>query len=342
VRLLSALISGVLMPWMLFRLGRRVWPERERLALLTAGLGAIYAYFVLYGAMVQTEAFFIITVLWSLERALALLDAYDTGESLSRYLVIALGLGISLGLATLLRQSILPWAVVLFALLLWSGWKQKQLREAFMALLIAGLTLLAFILPFTVRNYLVYDDFLLLNSNAGYAMYSAQHPMHGISFQAFAAAPLPTDLEPMPQNEAEWDRALLARGVKFIAEEPGRYARLSLSRVVDYFMFWPSAETSGVNNLGRVLSFALFLPVMLYGLWLSRRDWRRYWLLYAFMLFYTLMHVLTWAMIRYRLPVDAVLLLFAALGIANLFMRVRTRQGMHAKAALLPKNPLSG
>jgi hypothetical protein len=174
---------------------------------------------------------------------------------------------------------------------------------------------------------------LLLNSNAGYAMYSAQHPMHGADFQAFAAAPLPTDLEPMPQNEAEWDRALLARGMAFIAEDPGRYAQLSLSRMADYFMFWPSAETSGINNAGRILSFALFLPVMLYGLWLSRLDWRRYWLLYAFMLFYSVMHILTWAMIRYRLPVDAVLLLFAALGAAALYTRATGQWGLSTPLA---------
>lgn len=40
-------------------------------------------------------------------------------------------------------------------------------------------------------------------------------------------------------------------------------------------------------------------------------------LLYLFIAFYTLLHVLTWAMVRYRLPVDAVLLPFAALGIAE-------------------------
>ena len=40
--------------------------------LLAAFLAAIYAYFILYGAMVQTEAFYICALLWSLERALAL------------------------------------------------------------------------------------------------------------------------------------------------------------------------------------------------------------------------------------------------------------------------------
>ena len=319
VRLVTAVISGILLPWMMFRLARRVWPGRDNLALLSAGLGGVYAYFVLFGAKVQTEAFFIILVLWSLERALALLDVFKEPETRrSAYVMIALGLGASLGLATLLRQSILPWAVVLFALLLLAGWQEKRLGKAFTSLLIAGVIILAFVLPFTLRNYRVYGDFLLLNSNAGYAMYLAQHPMHGTDFQAFDAAPLPSDMDPVPKNEAQWDRALLARGFEFITADPGRYALLSLSRAADYFMFWPARETPLVNNIGRVLSFAIFLPFMLYGLWFSFREWRRYWLLYAFVVFYSLMHILTWAMIRYRLPVDAVLILFAALAIGSL------------------------
>ena len=326
VRLLSAVICGILLPFMLYRLARRVRPGREQLALLTAALGAIYAYFVLYGAMVQTEAFFIIAVIWSLERSLALLDLYrDLNAKPANYFWTALTLGISLGLATLLRQSILPWAIVLFTLLLLAGWKQQQFRAAVTSLFVAGLILLVFIVPFTIRNYRVYGDFLLVNSNAGYAMYSAQHPMHGTSFRAFDAAPLPDDLDPQPQNEAQWDRALMARGFRFIQEEPGRYALLSLSRLVDYFMFWPASETSLINNIGRVLSFAIFLPFMLYGLWLSFPEWRRYWLLYAFIAFYSLMHILTWAMIRYRLPVDAVLLLFAALTLSDLYHRLPAR-----------------
>jgi hypothetical protein len=92
-------------------------------------------------------------------------------------------------------------------------------------------------------------------------------------------------------------------------------------------MFWPAAETSTVNNLGRVLSFGLFLPVMIFGLWLSAHEWRRYWFLYVFLIFYSVLHLLTWAMIRYRLPVDAVLLLFAALGLADLVQRLRLLRG---------------
>ena len=125
------------------------------------------------------------------------------------------------------------------------------------------------------------------------------------------------DLAGANLNQANLSRATLT-GIQFIVDEPGRYLLLSLSRVADYFEAWPTRDSSLLFNLGRLLSFTLFLPFMVYGLWLSRADWRRYTMLYLFIGFYSILHIMTWAMTRYRLPVDAVLLLFAALGIAAL------------------------
>jgi len=50
---------------------------------------------------------------------------------------------------------------------------------------------------------------------------------------------------------------------------------------------------------------------------------------------YSVMHIMTWAMVRYRLPVDATLLPLAALGAEDVCARVRlmlARRGMlHVK-----------
>jgi hypothetical protein len=350
VKLIQALAAGVLLPWLTYRLAHRIFPrspgqERqlggEVLPLLAALLAAIYLYFVLYAAMVQTEALFIIAVVWSIERAMVLgeirrrraaqndKDAAQSNMGKDVW-VAALGLGLGLGIATLLRQSILPWVVVQFAWLIWIN------VLTLMPLALSGLVMLACILPFTLRNYRVYGNFLLLNSNAGYAMYSAQHPMHGVSFREFEAAPLPQDLAGKGLNEAQWDRELMRRGIGFALAEPGRYLRLSLSRIPDYFEFWPTRDTSLLNNIGRVGSFGVFLPFMLYGIGLAVRQARagpprQGWLevlasslglALLFMAFYSLLHILTWAMPRYRLPVDAVALPFAALGILDFIGRV--------------------
>ena len=179
--------------------------------------------------------------------------------------------------------------------------------------------------------------FLLLNANPGYAMYSAQHPLHGTSFQEFTAVPVPEELRGL--NEAQLDRQLLRRGIGFVLAEPGRYLLLSLSRVGDYFEFWPTPGTTLLHNLGRTGSFGLFLPFMVGGLWLalraagldrSRASWLRFSstplaLALLFMALYSLLHVLTWAMPRYRLPVDAVALPFAALALLALARRVSRR-----------------
>jgi hypothetical protein len=321
-RLVGAVLSGLLLPWLVYRLASRLFRDQRPVALVAAGYAALYAYFVLYGATLMTESFYIAALLWTLERSMALAERPA--------LVGGAVLGLGLGIATLLRQSILPWAAVLVLWLLWTGWRAGQLRRMVTGLLAAAAALILLILPFTIRNYRAYGGFLLLNSNTGYAMYSAQHPMHGASFQEFAAAPIPEELRGL--DEAQLDRELLRRGIGFVLAEPGRYLRLSLSRVRDYFEFWPTPDTSLIHNLGRTGSFGLFLPFMGGGVWLALRGagldrGRDSWLRFSttplalallFIAFYSLLHILTWAMPRYRLPVDAVALPFAALALVEL------------------------
>lgn len=379
-RLVEAVLGGILLPAMAFLLARRFFGDwgprapgeavvstpgaahrgrisrRDRLALLTAGSFAVYAYFVLYSATLMTETFFVVGLLWSFERALALRQQMCQAPARiqpSR----ALTLGLSLGLTTLLRQSVLPWVLVLYAWLFWVGLRSGQGRNAIRALALSLVPIALCVLPFTVRNYQTYDSFLLLNSNAGYAMYSAQHPMHGTQFQAFAAAPLPDMMGHF--NEAQLDRELMRLGIGFVVADPGRYLLLSLSRVGAYFDFWPGGATSLLNALGRTVSFTLLLPFMVYGLWIALRQIRAeapeqpggsdgvtvllpapgkqgatlrrspdastssLALLVLFVVVYSAMHVLTWAMPRYRLPVDAVMLMFVALAVDVLIGRSR-------------------
>ncbi len=323
-RLMGAVLGGIGLPLQVYRLTQHLFPKQKQLALLAAGCAAGYAYFVLYAAMLMTETFYLICVLWTLNMALELREQPSVAHGAA--------FGIGLGLTTLLRQSILPWLVPLFGWLLWTAWRAGYFKRMLGILAVAAFGLILLIVPFTIRNYLVYNDFLLLNSNAGYAMYSAQHPFHGTSFQEFTAAPIPAELLTAGLNEAQLDHALMRRGINFILAEPGRYLLLSLSRVPDYFEFWPTSDSSLLYNLGRTMSFGIFLPFMLHGLWIAIRQggglrsltaWERFSvtplaLVLIFMVFYSLLHICTWAMPRYRLPVDAVALPFAALSLKKL------------------------
>jgi hypothetical protein len=353
-RLLQAVAVGVLHTWLAWRVGRRVFGPVA--GLLAALFSAVYIYFFYYAGALITESFYIVSLLWIFDVTLRIADqkllpANDAKASRFSWL-IWLELGLAVGTAVLLRQLVLLLIPLVYLWLWWqisrpqpsasskgaSTWRRLFGWKTLRGFVIAGVTTLAMILPWTIRNYQAFGTFVPLNTNAGYVFYWANHPIYGTEFVGILGGEtgyadlLPPEL--LHLNEAELDRALLARGLEFVRDDPGRYVLLSLSRWREYFKFWPSSESSTISNLSRVGSFGLFLPFMLYGVVLAAiRGWRgrdrhfraQLLLLYGFMLAYIAVHMLTWTLIRYRLPVDAVLLLFAAYGVVDLLQRFGLR-----------------
>jgi hypothetical protein len=198
----------------------------------------------------------------------------------------------------------------------WGGWKRPALG---IGISLGAAALL--VLPWTVRNYVVYGAFLPLNSNAGFALYSANHPDHGMRFDQDYAAPLPEWLLGKGLNEAEWNTELTRRGLEFIRQDPGRYLALTLSKAANQFTFWFLGESSLASDLMRVLSFGLYLPFFIAGLVLSWKERRRCSLIYLFVVVFNLLYILSWSGTRYRLPVDAALMPFAGLAVLWLIQK---------------------
>lgn len=340
-RLIQAVLVGLMMPWLAYRLSLKLFSpdviedqraaEREHgvwIGLVAAGITAVYIYFFYYAGALMTESFYIVAILCSVDLALGI--AQTERPRLGQWLL----LGLALGLTVLLRQLFLLFIPFLLAWVWWA--KRPSLLKLALPLLVVFLLML----PWMVRNYLAFDQFVLLNTNSGYAFYWGNHPIYGTKFIPILPEEmgtytdlLPRDLLQQSLNEAALDSALLTRAIENIVADPGRYLLLSLSRIPPYFMFWPSADSGLVSNISRVGSFGLFLPLMLYGLWRTLRYSFASWssrlaspftLIYLFILAYTGIHVLTWTLVRYRLPIDAFLVQFAALSI---FLIVRRGWG---------------
>lgn len=337
-RLLQAVIVGVLQPYLAYLLGRRVFGTA--VGLWAAALTAVYIYFVYYAANLMTESFYITLILASLYVTMRLADSAKKPD-----IKWALFLGLLFGLIILLRQLyllIIPFQVLW---LLWARFRRDKwlpLAEA----VLAGLVVMAMVLPITYYNYQRFDRFVLLNTNAGYAFFWGNHPVYGVHFSPLRndyTELIPAELLSQNLDEAALDQELLKLGLGFITDDPGRIFWLSVSRIPVYFMFWPAAESGMVSNITRVGSFGLMLPFMIYGVFLAlRRHWswallqHPIFLLLMFALLYTAIHLISWALIRYRLPVDAVLLIFAGYGLYDLARRVISQMlpALQAKPSL--------
>ncbi len=202
-RIIQILIISLLETWLIFRLGKALF--HERVGLIGAGLAAVYVYLIFYDASLMTEPFFIVTVLGLLYLGISLsgmskADNYETQQNASlkvsqdiartrsknqwaghNDLVQWILFGFLTGIAALLRQTVLLWIPFQLLWMIWARSTIAQedgpsispprryqewigiLRGPLIAIICASII----ILPWTARNYLVYDSFLPLNSNAG-------------------------------------------------------------------------------------------------------------------------------------------------------------------------------
>lgn len=335
-RLIQAVIFGILQPYLTYRIGARLFGKPA--GLVAALLATIYAYFVYYGGTLMTEPFYILAILWVIDISLRLATVPGTEKRIG----VWLSLGLAMGLAVLLRQAFL---LMLPFFLLWIGWAIYRRKHAFSLwrVFLPLIVVAVIILPFTLYNSARFGSLVLLNTNSGYAFFWGNHPYYGTHFISILPSEkylelIPTELRSL--NEAALDKALFGRAVQFILQDPGRYLLLSLSRIPNFYIFWPQAESGTISNVSRVASFGIFWPFMLAGLILALRKVPGKFgekmaspliLPLLFIVLYSAVHILTWTLIRYRLPVDAVAIIFAG----YIFVEI-DRRVLHLGRRLLP------
>lgn len=334
-RILQAVVVGILHPYITYRIGEKTFGKT--IGLIAAAVVSIYIYFFYYGAALMTEPFYITSILFSLFFAMRLAENTDKKQDIK----LGLALGISIGFTVILRQVFLLFLPFLFLWIWIARFRLNRPSSPLRSLpllptALSFLVLFSFILPITFFNYSRFNRFVLLNTNSGYAFFWGNNPIYGTKFIPILSTPeyqamIPEEVRHL--DEAALDSELLGRGIQFVVQDPTRYVLLSLSRIPPYFMFWYSPDSSTLSNISRIGSFGIFLPFMLYGLFLGIKRSSSFMnllvspqgLLILFALVYSGVHILTWTLIRYRLPVDAVLIPFAGLALYDVAGRLSVK-----------------
>jgi hypothetical protein len=320
--------------------------KQETISLLAAAWVAFYGYYIYFGAALMTETFYIVGILWTLNCSLRIANrqsissthADETNRRQRLYSLVSwIELGFAISITTILRQVFLPFVPFLFLWLWWARYRRETQRPSKSGIAfkrasinfmqggsITILVMLLFVAPITYFNYQQFGRIVLLNTNAGFAFYYANHPIYGVKYLPILTPDMPNYKDLIPKellklNEAALDNELMRRGMGFVIADPIRYILLTLDRIPSYFLFWPLSTSSVISNINRVLSYGLALPFILASIILWGLDVKRKQiavepgsLLLLFSLVYSAIHLLSWVGVRYRLPVDVVCLVFAA------------------------------
>jgi 4-amino-4-deoxy-L-arabinose transferase-like glycosyltransferase len=229
-------------------------------------------------------------------------------------LVWLAGAGILWGTATLIRAVCLVYApgIVLWLLLIMPGWKRR------LAAVATAIVLFAYILaPWFIRNMQVHGTFVLISTQGGTELYKSNNAeatgILSIDHAHFSATL--SQRYPVDQHRDEVARSELfqADAVKFIRENPWRFAQLCFIRFVQLWKFY-SPRVPLSNNLAVIASFGVALPFFL--IQVIRLGWRRgpEMLFLLIILCQTGLHMVYTSIVRYRVPIEPLIIVMAITG----------------------------
>ncbi|MBI3321934.1 MAG: glycosyltransferase family 39 protein, partial [Candidatus Omnitrophica bacterium] len=240
VRVVQALIS-VAAVWLIYALGTMVF--HHEVGLVAALLAAVYPPFISYPGWLLTET---LSVLLLLGFVCCLLRAMR-GTRLMPWAVT----GVIGGLLVLHREETLV-IVLLSSVVAW--WRRAGRRQVAALVCAAALA----VLPWTLRNALVFHDFVLVSTTGGAQVWLSTYPQEwdGWRFDDPHFSALVAGRAPLQQ-----DRVLRQEGIKTILTHPLTYLKLCMKRIP---RFWVGGHSNTFARLERDL-----------GWYVSQRDYIR-------------------------------------------------------------------
>jgi 4-amino-4-deoxy-L-arabinose transferase-like glycosyltransferase len=327
---LAQVVLGTASVWLVWRIARRLWDAR--IALLAAGLLAVFPGLLLYTAPILSETLFVFLELCAI---LVLVDRPWDGETPSTKRLIAFG--VLTAVAALVRsQAVLFLLVLPIALLVARfGWR-RALRAGAIALAAAAIT----IAPLTIRNAITMDAFVPISTNTGDDLCIGHNPG---ATGAFALYEDCVGIKTFKGGEGEIrrDRENTAKALKWAWEHPRREVELLWKRALytydgDYegldaveaygnAEFIPDGFRTVVQRIADgyfwfVLGFGLVGGVLLW----SRRDGRSTFVLGG-MLAMALIPLAFFGDVRFHVPASPLFAIAAAVALATIARRFSRR-----------------
>lgn len=325
-RVVQAII-GAFLPLVVYFTGRRVFDQR--VARIASWVIVFYPIFLFYPLALVTENLFFLLVPLMM---LALLKAADTSRR--AYYLLA---GFLLGLSILTRSII---SGFLLLILPWLWYYGSGKREALKNWILVLLPVAALTVPWSIRNSLLYGQFVFVESSLGFNLYLGYHPQGTGTFDSPIAVDFLEEIGGFDAPDLETEKLAhnlgMERGLAFIKENPPRAAWLMLSKLSHLLRLdkRPALFFYSNNFLGELSPFVLLLLLSVLCLpWVVvlllsvigvgfsglTRDKT---LIYLFCFYYLGIHMLIMAEPRFHLVLVPFLAIFAAQG-AMVLSRVR-------------------
>lgn len=324
--------------YLIYRLTLKI-SANQFLALLTAIGLAFYPAFILSITRPQTLTLNMFLL------ALLLLTTVQLKEKPTFFWATVTGL--VLGIALHSRPMLILYLPIL-VLWLWLNMPGQRFRAIKLSLVTTAWVILL-LMPWTVRNYNIHQQFVFMSTNGGFNFWTGNnafttgsgHEVYTEKAYAFLDQtpkkkqapivemhryPLPSHIREQIAtiDEVAFDQQLYQAGFAFMRDNPRAWADLLWVKLKSFVWFRPNLGyryDATWTQYYKYLYAALLIPAGL-GFFLSLSQWRVYSLLYLLLTYYTIFYTIFHVQTRFRWEIEPYLFIFAALPIFYALERV--------------------
>lgn len=226
-------------------------------------------------------------------------------------------------------------------------YKNKKLKNRILQSLTFSILILLFMIPWTIRNYKVYNQIVILTprtTSFTYKLLGYKKPLHSDKTSVYTNLKL-TEEQITSISKGESINNISERDIKIIKKsldlgfEPYSFPIVKqwITKFIDFYTpvrFKYSMIASGFllkrpwslkHNIISLLTYGLLIPLFIIGIINGIKNKQKIILFFSFIIFvHTFLHVvLTYTVQRYRIPIDPFIIIISFYGLTNLFPRLK-------------------
>lgn len=328
LRLAQALLV-VLQCALIASLARRLF-RNNLAAFIATCIAALYPFLIFYQGVLLSETLFNTLLLMSVA---ALYRWRERGMQIDVALVLAC---LCFALATLTKATLTILPPLLLATTAWLA--GAGARRSATILAVASCLFALFMSPWWIRNGVTLGAFVPFTTSSAQNLYLGNNPNNtdgGIDWATNVERARVAAIATLPDELAR-QRAFGKAARDYIVNNPGIFLRNAATKFVRFWNVIPNADqfrggfyaTISAISFGPVLALAIVAALRLH------RQWRMLAPIYLIVGYFTFVHVVTIASLRYRIPLEPLLIVLATepLAAAVAVFRSKIRQGSDAAA----------
>ena len=278
---------------------------KDKIAYLAAIIMTLfYPSLVAYHITLLSELFFIFFLVWSF----AFIYLWMENKKIM-WLILSI---ITFSLAAYTRAT-LTFVIPVFVLLAAYG-ANMNFSKILRYTLISAIVFTVCLSPWWIRNYGIFGKFIPFTTSASWNLYLGNNPVNttasidwGISAVDQDEVKRIFDLK----DELEISNAFTQKSKEYITNNPGVFLRNAWLKFKRFWNFTSNYDAPTEQSLFfRMYNISLllsWLPVFCLGIasfWFNRKTWKKILPIYCLIAYYTFIHVVVIASLRYRLPIE--------------------------------------